>query len=78
MGARTTNKDVNDLIKEAEKQGWEVTMTKNSHLKWVSPLGGLFYSSSTPSDWRVVMKITRDLRMNGFIEIKHKQTRKKR
>lgn len=72
------NKDVNDLIKEAEKQGWVVTTTKNSHLKWRSPVGGFFYSSSSPSDWRVVMKITQDLRMNGFIEIKRKQSRKKR
>jgi predicted RNA binding protein YcfA (HicA-like mRNA interferase family) len=74
----TTNKDVNELIKDAERQGWLVTITKNSHLKWTNPNGGLFYSSSSPSDWRVVMKIRKDLRMNGFIEIKHKQTRKKR
>lgn len=74
----TRNKDVNNLIKKAEDQGWVVTYTKNTHLKWVSPLGAFFYSSSSPSDWRVVMKITKDLRMNGFIEIKHKQARKKR
>ena len=74
----TTNKDVNSLIKEAEKQGWRVIPTKNSHLKWVSAKGGFFFSSTSPSDWRVVMKITKDLRMNGFIEIKNKQARKKR
>lgn len=74
----TTNKDVNELIKDAERQGWLVTITKNCHLKWTNPNGGLFYSSSSPSDWRVVMKIKKDLRMNGFVEIKHKQTRKKR
>jgi hypothetical protein len=74
----STNKDVNNLIKEAEGQGWQIVMTKSNHLKWLSPLGGLFYSSSTPSDWRVVMKIKKDLRMRGFIEIKHKQTRRSR
>lgn len=74
----TTNKDVNELIKEAESQGWEVIPTKNCHLKWSGPDGQLFFSSSTPSDRRVVMNIKRDLRMNGFIEIKHKQSRKKR
>ena len=72
----TTNKDVNNLIKDAEKQGWDVSLTNNSHLKWMGPAGQLFFSSSTPSDWRVVMKIKKDLRMNGFIEIKHKKTRK--
>lgn len=74
----TTNKDVNNLIKEAQRQGWVITMTNNSHLKWMGPEGKLFFSSSTPSDWRVVKKIKQDLRMNGFIEIKHKQTRRKR
>jgi predicted RNA binding protein YcfA (HicA-like mRNA interferase family) len=74
----TTSKDVNNLIKEAERQGWLIVMTRNSHLKWTSPTGAFFFSSSTPSDWRVVMKITKDLRMNGFIEIKRKQPRKKR
>jgi hypothetical protein len=74
----TTNKDVNNLIKEAEKQGWIIGLTKSNHLKWSGPNNQLFFSSSTPSDWRVVMKIKKDLRMNGFIEIKHKQTRKQR
>jgi hypothetical protein len=75
----SSNKDVNDLIKEAQRQGWTITMTRSNHLKWVSPMGDFFFSSSTPSDGRrVVNKISQDLRMNGFIQIKHKQSRKKR
>lgn len=74
---KTTSKDVNDLIKEAERQGWAVTMTKNCHLKWSHRSGALFFSSSTPSDRRVVQNIKRDLRMHGFIEIKQKQSRKR-
>ena len=72
----TTSKDVNVLIKTAEKQGWVVEPTNNNHLKWKSPSGGFFFSSSTPSDWRVVMKIKKDLRMNGFIEITKKGRRR--
>lgn len=72
----SANKDVNVLIKQAERQGWNVTINKSSHLKWVSPMGGFFFSSSSPSDWRVVMKITKDLRMHGFVEIK--KTNKRR
>jgi predicted RNA binding protein YcfA (HicA-like mRNA interferase family) len=73
----TSNKDVNVLIKEAQSQGWNVAPTKNSHLKWLSPKGGLFFSSSTPSDRMAIHRIKQDLRMNGFVEIK-KKTRKKR
>jgi aspartyl aminopeptidase len=72
----TASKDVNNLIKEAEDQGWVITMTKNNHLRWTSPLGGFFFSSSTPSDFRVVHKIKKDLRMHGFIEITKKGRRR--
>lgn len=72
----TTNKDVNVLIKTAEKQGWAIELTNNNHLKWKSPNGGFFFSSSTPSDWRVLMKIKKDLRMYGFIEITKKGRRR--
>lgn len=72
----TTSKDVNNLIKEAQSQGWIVTPTRNSHLRWTSPKGGFFFSSSTPSDFRVVHKIKKDLRMHGFIEITKKGRRR--
>ena len=75
--ALSSNKDVNKLIKEAEKQGWTVSMTKGTHLKWSSATGKFFFSSLTPSDHRVLFAIKKDLRMNGFVEIK-KRSKKRR
>lgn len=62
--------DLNDLIKQAQKQGWSIDRTKNNHYKWLSPLGRFFFSSGTPSDHRALKNIQRDLRKYGFIEIK--------
>lgn len=72
----TSSKDVNVLIKQAQKQGWEVTITKGMHLKWVSATGSFFFSACTPSDVRTVKNIKRDLRLNGFVEIKKKNKRR--
>jgi predicted RNA binding protein YcfA (HicA-like mRNA interferase family) len=66
-------KDIAKLMKEAEKQGWTVSMTKGDHFKWMSPLGGLFYSSQTPTDHRAINNLKRDLRVNGFIELNRKK-----
>jgi predicted RNA binding protein YcfA (HicA-like mRNA interferase family) len=66
----STPKELRVLIQEAEAQGWEVTRAKTNHFRWRSPQGDCVFSSSTPSDWRVVMKITKDLRKYGFNERK--------
>lgn len=66
-------KELNILIKAAQKQGWTVERTPNNHYKWVSPVGGMFFSSSTPSDYRSVKNLKRDLRVNGFIELTRKK-----
>lgn len=67
------SKELTALIKEAKGQGWRVEFTKSCHLRWSSPTGGFFFSSSTPSDHRAVQNIRRDLRLNGFLEIKKKK-----
>lgn len=60
-------KDLNDLQKKAVAQGWEITLRKNSgHYKWIAPSGKFVFTSSTPSDWRAIHKIIKDLRSNGF------------
>lgn len=55
-------KDLKKLIKESELIGWSVMKTNNNHFKWMHPRGGLFYSSSTPSDRRAIMNIMEDIR----------------
>lgn len=67
-----TTKEMRTLIKQAEAQGWEVSMRAAGHLKWVSPNGDTVFTSRTPSDRRAVKKITKDLRLRGFIEIKRR------
>jgi len=68
-------KDVEVLVQKAREQGWTVTKTKGSHYKWVSPLGGLFFSTSTPSDFRAIDNLKRDMKRYGFIEITKKGRR---
>lgn len=69
-------KEMNVLIKEAKKQGWEVKQTNGSHYKWVSPIGKFFFTSLTPSDHRALKNIERDLRVNGFITLTRKKGRR--
>ena len=73
---RLPNKDISQLVVKAEKQGWEITVTNGTHLKWVSPLGEIMYSSMTPRHPVTIKKIKKDLRLRGFIEIKQNRKRK--
>jgi predicted RNA binding protein YcfA (HicA-like mRNA interferase family) len=72
------NKQVQQLIKQAEQQGWSVTKTNNSHYCWKAPNGKMFYSAGTPSDNRAIKNIESDLRNSGFIILKKKGKRNKK
>jgi hypothetical protein len=74
--AGATNKDMAVLMRQAERQGWEITLTGKNHYKWMHPLNGLFFSSSTPSDKQAVNQVRRDLTRRGFIIIERKKKRK--
>jgi hypothetical protein len=67
------NKDLDKLIHQAKDQGWQIQTKRSGHYKWISPSGRFVVSSSTPSDRRAVMNITRDLRRYGFQVIKKKE-----
>jgi hypothetical protein len=69
------SKEITALIKEAECQGWSVNATAKGHYKWVSPLGNFFFSASTPSDYRAIKNIERDLARYGFIKVTKKERR---
>lgn len=73
---QASKKDLQLLVKQAEEQGFKVTLTNGGHYKWTAPSGVFFFSASSPSDARVLKNITRDLRINGFIQIKHKKGRR--
>lgn len=72
MGSK---KDFQQLIKQAERQGWVVTKTKGNHLRWVSPSGRIVFSAFTPSDKRGLLNTIKELRVGGFVTIQQK-TRK--
>ena len=67
-----SSKELHQLIKEAECQGWSVSKTAKSHYKWLSPLGNFFFSSGTPSDHRALKNIKKDLARYGFVSITRK------
>lgn len=60
------DRDMRALIKKALSQGWAVEKRNNNHLKWTSPNGFVYYSSSTPSDFRAIRKIAHGLRREGL------------
>jgi predicted RNA binding protein YcfA (HicA-like mRNA interferase family) len=64
---RTSNKELNLLIRKAKKQGWVVFQTRANHLRWEAPDGAYVTSSCSPSDNYAVKQITRDLQRHGFI-----------
>jgi hypothetical protein len=74
--AGATNKDMAVLMRQAEEQGWDITLTGKNHYKWMHPLHGLFFSSSTPSDNQAVNQVRRDLTRRGFIIIERKKKRR--
>jgi hypothetical protein len=71
------SKQIDTLIKAAREQGWVVERNKSNHYKWISPLGGFFFSSSTPSDHRALKNLERDLRVRGFVTVSKKERRKR-
>ena len=70
-------KELAKIAKEAEAQGWTISITNGGHLKWVSPTGRCVFTAQTPSDVRAYHRIRSDLRRMGFIDIKPKKARRK-
>lgn len=58
--------DFRKLKEIAEEQGWVISIRTNNHLVWTSPTGAKVYTAATPSDYRAVRNIRRDLRKYGL------------
>jgi hypothetical protein len=54
------------LLELATEQHWEVRIRTNNHLVWVSPAGEKVFSAATPSDYRAVKNLARDLKHHGL------------
>jgi len=53
------------LKKSLIKQGWNCSVRKCGHLKFVSPSGKVLFTSATPSDVRAIHKIRAQARRMG-------------
>ena len=58
----TGNKDLKKLLKEAKDAGWSFS-THRGHIKGKHPNGQTTTISRSPSDWRVLKNIQRDLKL---------------
>jgi predicted RNA binding protein YcfA (HicA-like mRNA interferase family) len=60
-------KELKEIVKAAEKQGWRVETTKKGHLKFLAPDGinGLT-TGGTPSEHRAIANLLASLRRYGF------------
>lgn len=63
-------KELNNLLNLAVTQGWWVERSNNNHYKVYPPNGNIVFISSTPSDYRAIKNIERDLRANGLVIVK--------
>lgn len=62
-----SSKELRPLIREAQRQGWTVELTRRGRYRWTNPAGGTpYFSASTPSDRRAVHNIVSDLHRRGL------------
>jgi hypothetical protein len=54
--------DFGDVIRDAERRGWTVSLRRSGHLKLTHPNGAMYFTASTPSDWRAGKNVDRALR----------------
>lgn len=66
MQAHDLPRELRDLGKKALAAGWEITRTRNLHIRWKSPTGALVYTSGTPSDRRTVRNVAALLKKAGL------------
>jgi predicted RNA binding protein YcfA (HicA-like mRNA interferase family) len=63
-----SNKDVKQLIKKAEAQGWIITHSRGGHLRFYAPDGHLLFFSATPSDPRAIKNHISQMCRYGFVK----------
>jgi predicted RNA binding protein YcfA (HicA-like mRNA interferase family) len=61
-------KELKEVIREAENQGWTVRRSKKGHLQFFAPDGkSIVVSGGTPSDHRAMPNLIQRLRRHGFV-----------
>lgn len=68
MAGSDMKKKMLDIVRRVEDiPGWQVTPTKGGHLKFTNPQGRSCFAPSTPSDYRGLRNVARDLRKLGLV-----------
>jgi predicted RNA binding protein YcfA (HicA-like mRNA interferase family) len=63
----SAKKELKEIVKAAEEQGWRVKTTKRGHSMFLAPDGiNKVTAGGTPSDHRAVANLLGDLRRYGF------------
>lgn len=68
-------REIQELKRQAEAQGWVVLLTKSGHWKFLPPdrTKGMVICSSTPSDYHTLNLLRRDLKVRGFVEVQKRK-----
>ena len=61
------SKEIRELVRELERQGWRVEPTKGGHFRAFPPQGSPVVLPSTPSDRRALANTIALLRARGFV-----------
>ena len=62
------DKEVRELVAEAERQGWRVELRPNGHWRLLAPDGvGMLTVAGTPSDRRWKANSIARMRRHGFV-----------
>lgn len=55
------NKELDRIVRQAKKRGWEVSLTRKNHRKLYHPKAGTIFTSGTPSKPSVVANFRAEL-----------------
>lgn len=74
----SSKKEMRTLFRELERQGFTVETRRSGHVLIKSPKGGIYFTGSSPSDYRVLRQVEQDLVKFGYIKSRHRDKRKRR
>lgn len=69
VGSRpmSAKKELKEIVKSAEKQGWRVKRTKKGHLMFLAPDGvNKLTTGGTPGEYKAIDNLLAHLRRHGF------------
>ncbi len=66
-GRATMQKEIREIVEEAQRQGWRVRPLKSGHVLLLAPDGKSTATlPGTPSDWRSLKNAIAEMRRAGF------------